>query len=420
MTLNYGLDRYSCLTNVALVERVATEPTAIKEMTYPANVVRIMIASPSDVEAERDIIRDVIADWNAAHSEKERIVLIPVGWEKDVSPELGKRAQQVINDQVLKNCDALIAVFWHRFGSNTGDFDSGTLEEIERHREAGKPTMLYFSERDLPYNGVDDEQKNRVREYRSTVEGCYRVFSSPGEFRNELQRDLAKTVNAAGWGLIGPKLQAKVVIEEPELTLSEKAKTLLVEASSSQSNGRVSRRQGIGFYHVAANGVSFYQGGGAREQSEWDDALTELCSEKLLEDEDTLYSGKSFKVTSKGYSIGDKLRADPNAVKTTLISQRDMKELLKNEKAKMLLMEASSDNFGMLRIRNNSSGWSISTNQKEIGKESSPREKAELEEGLELLRKLRLLRFSREGGSSLRVTGKGYLFCDNIVEGSEG
>ena len=50
-------------------------------MSYDAKVFRVMIASPSDVEAERAVIREVVAEWNAAHSVMRSIVLLPVSWE---------------------------------------------------------------------------------------------------------------------------------------------------------------------------------------------------------------------------------------------------------------------------------------------------------------------------------------------------
>ena len=47
-------------------------------MPYQATVFRVMIASPSDVAEERQIIREVVNDWNAVHSLARRIALLPV------------------------------------------------------------------------------------------------------------------------------------------------------------------------------------------------------------------------------------------------------------------------------------------------------------------------------------------------------
>jgi hypothetical protein len=54
-------------------------------MTYVAHVLRVMIASPTDVGPERRIIRDVISDWNATNTVDRRVVSMPIvspGWPK--------------------------------------------------------------------------------------------------------------------------------------------------------------------------------------------------------------------------------------------------------------------------------------------------------------------------------------------------
>jgi hypothetical protein len=38
---------------------------------YQANVLSIMIVSPSDVVQEREIVKQTIFEWNAIHSEKK-------------------------------------------------------------------------------------------------------------------------------------------------------------------------------------------------------------------------------------------------------------------------------------------------------------------------------------------------------------
>lgn len=107
-----------------------------------------MIASPSDVNAERRAIREAILDWNYKNSRENEIVLMPLGWETHSAPLLGegqdKRGQKVINDMVLKHADVLVAIFKARIGSPTGKAASGTIEEIELHCSVGKPVLRYF------------------------------------------------------------------------------------------------------------------------------------------------------------------------------------------------------------------------------------------------------------------------------------
>src|SRR5580658_3645242 len=108
-------------------------------MPYDARVVKVMIASPGDVSAERQLARDVFYEWNSIHSEDRGLVLLPIGWETHSTPEMGDRPQAIINRQVLADCDLLVAMFWTRIGSPTGTSVSGTVEEIEEHRRLGKP-----------------------------------------------------------------------------------------------------------------------------------------------------------------------------------------------------------------------------------------------------------------------------------------
>jgi hypothetical protein len=114
-------------------------------MAYDCRVYRILIASPSDVEEEREIAVRVIQEWNDLYSYTRKVALLPLRWETHTAPEYGTRPQEVINRAVVDECDLLVGIFWTRIGSPTGIADSGTLEEIERVGNAEKPIMLYFS-----------------------------------------------------------------------------------------------------------------------------------------------------------------------------------------------------------------------------------------------------------------------------------
>ncbi|MCA9458221.1 MAG: hypothetical protein KC587_16265, partial [Nitrospira sp.] len=127
-------------------------------MAYKATVVPVMIASPGDVNDERDIVRRVIHDWNDVNAQRSKIMLAAVGWESHSSPELGERPQELINKRILKDCDILVGVFWTRLGTPTGKSLSGTVEEIEEHVAVGKPAMIYFSSKPVELDSVDLDQ----------------------------------------------------------------------------------------------------------------------------------------------------------------------------------------------------------------------------------------------------------------------
>jgi hypothetical protein len=113
-------------------------------MAYQATIYRVLIASPSDVTKERGTIPDVINSWNATNSEDFGVVLLPVMWETHSTPEMGDRAQAIINRQLVFNCDILICTLWTRIGTHTGVAESGTIEEIEEFKNTGKPVLIYF------------------------------------------------------------------------------------------------------------------------------------------------------------------------------------------------------------------------------------------------------------------------------------
>ncbi len=84
-------------------------------MSYHATVLNVMIASPSDVAAERGLVREIVHEWNAVHSYSRGIVLQPIGWESHSSPSMGDHPQHILNEQVLSKCDLLVAVFLDTF-----------------------------------------------------------------------------------------------------------------------------------------------------------------------------------------------------------------------------------------------------------------------------------------------------------------
>lgn len=118
-------------------------------MPHQATVYNVMIASPSDVSEARDKVRQAIGRWNSVHSRAQNIVLLPIDWEADSTPETGEHPQDIINRQLLEESDLLVGLFWTRLGTPTDNYVSGSAEEIDRHVHAGKPAMLYFSTQGL-------------------------------------------------------------------------------------------------------------------------------------------------------------------------------------------------------------------------------------------------------------------------------
>ncbi|WP_115526659.1 MULTISPECIES: hypothetical protein [Xanthomonas] len=164
-------------------------------MSFDAKVFKVLIASPGDVEEERDAIPEVIARWNNTNAETSSIVLLPVKWETHSAPLLGDRPQGIINEQLVKSCDMAIGVFWTRLGSPTGASESGTAEEIEWFIEGGKPVMVYFSSRQVDPTKLDLDQYKALKEFQKKMQklGLTGSYNSVTDFKEQLLNQI--TIN---------------------------------------------------------------------------------------------------------------------------------------------------------------------------------------------------------------------------------
>lgn len=161
-------------------------------MAYDCRVYRILIASPSDVEEEREIAVRVIQEWNDLYSYSRKIALLPLRWETHTAPEYGTRPQEVINRTIVDQCDLLVGIFWTRIGSPTGVAESGTLEEIERVGNAEKPVMLYFSRVEIDPDRIDLSQIEKLKNFKKKTypKGLTESYKTIIEFRDKFAKQL--------------------------------------------------------------------------------------------------------------------------------------------------------------------------------------------------------------------------------------
>jgi hypothetical protein len=270
-------------------------------MSYDAKVLEIIIASPSDVVREREVVREVIADWNAVNAREREIVLLPLGWDSHSSPELGTRPHQLINDRVLSRADLLVGIFWTRVGSPTGNAVSGTVEEIEEHVRANKPAMLYFSRVSIPPDQIDRGQHESLERFRSwaVAQGLVEVFNDLEELRKKFSRQLPITLQTNPYlrNLLPELANAGAPPAESLTAISEGPRQLLIEASSS-SDGSIIVRDTIKGYQIRTNGKQFVQDS-PQSSAQWMAAVDALLSAGLIRDKDG--SGRIYLMTDTGY-----------------------------------------------------------------------------------------------------------------------
>lgn len=175
----------------------------------------VFLASPGDMETERQAVRDFFAAYDLAHAEPRGLRFEVVDWESYSSTGLG-RAQALITRQTLeKYRDSLalvIGLLGQRFGMPTGTHESGTEEELETalsiRAESGRwPEIKWFfrtqpSPKYLARTAAEmraaAEQMEKVEAFRKRLEregpaqSLYATFERTEDFPDRLQADLTR------------------------------------------------------------------------------------------------------------------------------------------------------------------------------------------------------------------------------------
>lgn len=139
---------------------------------------RIFVASPGDVQRERDAMQGVVNEMNRileALLPEDGIRVELLRWESNVASHIADGPQPVVNEQI-ESYDIFVGLLAKRFGTPTAVAQSGTEEEFrgayERWRKHGAPWIVfYFNTKFEPAQGVDEyAQLDRVRAFRAELE----------------------------------------------------------------------------------------------------------------------------------------------------------------------------------------------------------------------------------------------------------
>lgn len=139
-------------------------------MTYSSTAYRLLISAPGDVPVEDvTIVNETVSRWNAIYGQQFGAVVVPTHWKLHSAAEHGGRPQASLNAQLVETADILVALFWHRLGSSTGEAASGTIEEIEKAHSNGAYVAILRCARDFPQS-ADPEQIQKLRAFYEDVE----------------------------------------------------------------------------------------------------------------------------------------------------------------------------------------------------------------------------------------------------------
>jgi hypothetical protein len=167
-------------------------------------VLRVVLASPGDVQTERDALPDVIAEVNRGVAADRNLRLELIRWETDAFPSFNAAGPQGNIDPILDiaHCDLLIGIFWRRFGTPTNDAGSGTEHEIrlayQSWQKHGRPQiMVYFNqEAASPRSKAETDQWGRVLEFRDQFprEGLWWPYTGAAQLATLVRNHLTQYV----------------------------------------------------------------------------------------------------------------------------------------------------------------------------------------------------------------------------------
>ena len=162
----------------------------------PKNITQydLLISCPGDITEEIDIINNAVRQFNDLYSDHLGISVRTKHWSKNSYPQSGGKAQALLNEQFVKDCDLAVALFWTRFGSPTDEYGSGTEEEIEIMLDAGKQVFLYFSEIPQAPFLMDNDGYKKIQAFKDKYKdrGIYRSYNSIADFEGKFFADLTK------------------------------------------------------------------------------------------------------------------------------------------------------------------------------------------------------------------------------------
>jgi len=163
-----------------------------------------VVASPGDIQAERDALATVVEELNRGIAADRGLRLELGRWETEAYPGFHPEGPQGLIDLILKieGCDVLIGIFWKRFGTPVKDAQSGTEHEFLRAYEAWQvkdrpQIMVYFNQTPYtPKSKAEIDQWGQVLEFqeRFPKEGLWWPYKGKTRFERLAREHLTKFI----------------------------------------------------------------------------------------------------------------------------------------------------------------------------------------------------------------------------------
>lgn len=164
------------------------------------SLLRVVVASPSDVPEEREAVARVADELNRSIGRAYNLRVEINRWETDAYPGFHVNGPQALIDPTLsiEECDVFVGIFWKRFGTAINGGVSGTEHEFQKAYESWKAQgtphiMFYFNQCEHTPNSSDEQiQWERVREFQRSFpsEGLWWTYGEVFAFERLIRQHL--------------------------------------------------------------------------------------------------------------------------------------------------------------------------------------------------------------------------------------
>lgn len=155
---------------------------------------RVFIASPSDLNDERQAIDEVIRELNLTYGQQNNLVIELIKWEThSASGTSGSSTQELISKDIGDSYDLFIGMMWLKFGTPTKSSGSGTEEEFkiayQRFQKSPETLQLLFYFKSTPPLNIQDivpSELEKINNFKNKI-GQENVLYWHFNSTNELQ-----------------------------------------------------------------------------------------------------------------------------------------------------------------------------------------------------------------------------------------
>jgi GTPase SAR1 family protein len=168
------------------------------------NILRIVVASPSDVQDERRMLDGIIDELNLGIAATMNLRLELSRWEDVSFPGFHPEGPQGLIDPILniEDCEVFLGIFWRRFGTPAKGAGSGTEHEFQTAYQSwktrGRPQIMFYFRNygQPPQNDEEKKQREQLDHFKKNFpkEGFSWNYKNKKDFERLVRNNLTQYI----------------------------------------------------------------------------------------------------------------------------------------------------------------------------------------------------------------------------------